>query len=176
MNSSRIAWHLGPSISVTILITDPSARRGRYAHARSTNARTNASSTNDRKGVGWKRRSHAWNEADYGWSWNPTKSTKGQWNYGGHHANLHHRHYNILPLHDYEDYVQEQERGRGGGGGSERELQQEVLRGREQVRRGLLQQLHQAVPGCSEHEAWDRAKWCRGGGGGDLHGGGDGGH
>ena len=39
MNSSRIAWHLGPSISVTILITDPSARRGRYAYARSTNAR-----------------------------------------------------------------------------------------------------------------------------------------
>ena len=39
MNSSRIAWHLGPSISVTIMITDPSARRGRYAYARSTNAR-----------------------------------------------------------------------------------------------------------------------------------------
>ena len=39
INSSRISWYLGPSISVTILITDPSARGGRYAYARSTNAR-----------------------------------------------------------------------------------------------------------------------------------------
>ena len=39
MNSSRISWYSGPSISVTILITDPSARGGRYAYARSTNAR-----------------------------------------------------------------------------------------------------------------------------------------